>query len=274
MQKERGSFGLHTLALGILCSVFFDWLKSGTPGGLSVRSFLLWGIPGAGLLLLCTAAVLLAEERAELVTGKTMPSRAVLCLLALWLSCELVRTITQAQTVCREQLATGALLGVLPLLVLFTWNSSGQTFAHAAQAVWWGIVIGAVICAAGLVGQFEWQRLSFAAAEGAMPRLPLFPEYFALPLLLEHRESRRGIWLPWWVFGAQFFLALSVELLFGIGSGYSGAEVLRAWDGGIFSRLDALLMLCWLAAAMVRICFLISAIRRCAARIKGRGSAQ
>ena len=49
---------------------------------------------------------------------------------------------------------------------------------------------------------------------------------------------------------------------------YAGLELLRAWAMGYFSRLDAFLLLVWLAAALWRLCLLAFVLRRLA-RLNG-----
>ena len=75
--------------------------------------------------------------------------------------------------------------------------------------------------------------------------------------------SGRGALLPFWPFAAQAGYALALELVLGrlAGHDYTGVELLRAWALGYFSRLDALLLLVWLAAALWRICLLAGVLR-------------
>ena len=53
---------------------------------------------------------------------------------------------------------------------------------------------------------------------------------------------------------------LGGALLFGSGT-YPRLELLRAWSGGSFSRMDALLLLLWLLCAVYRAAMLCAAIR-------------
>ena len=53
---------------------------------------------------------------------------------------------------------------------------------------------------------------------------------------------------------------LGSALLFG-GNAYPRLELLRAWNGGSFSRMDALLLLLWLLCAVYRVAMLCTAIR-------------
>ena len=53
---------------------------------------------------------------------------------------------------------------------------------------------------------------------------------------------------------------LGGALLFG-GGAYPRLELLRAWSGGSFSRMDALLLLLWLLCAVYRAAMLCATIR-------------
>ena len=54
------------------------------------------------------------------------------------------------------------------------------------------------------------------------------------------QSVRRTVWLPVWGFAVQAAALLGGALLFGSGT-YPRLELLRAWSGGSFSRMDALL---------------------------------
>jgi hypothetical protein len=196
----------------------------------------------------------------------------------LWFGTETLRTALWAQRICRQEFASGALPGVLPLLLvcLAALGVRPAACSRAARMLWWLVALGAVAALAGLAGQMHWENLEMCSvwADGVQSsafELWLWPEYFALPLLAEGDPAaqRRAVWLPGWMFGVQIGFAFCAELLFGAGafalgngSGYAGLEVLRAWQLGMFSRLDALLLLVWLAAALYRICFLCLAMRQ------------
>ena len=109
---------------------------------------------------------------------------------------------------------------------------------------------------------------------GGWPPLRLCPEYFALPLLCTERDVSRGAVLPFGVCAVQGGYALVLTLVLGRpeGAGYAGLELLRAWAMGYFSRLDAFLLLVWLAAALWRLCLLAFVLRRLA-RLNGWGKA-
>ena len=75
---------------------------------------------------------------------------------------------------------------------------------------------------------------------------------------MEETAPRRVLFLPWLTFLAQVCLAAGICLVFG-GTDYPEQELLRAWSVGIFSRMDALLLLIWLTCAVFRIGFLCAA---------------
>ena len=75
---------------------------------------------------------------------------------------------------------------------------------------------------------------------------------------MEETEPRRVLFLPWLTFLAQVCLAGGICLVFG-GTDYPEQELLRAWSVGIFSRMDALLLLIGRTCAVVRIGFLCAA---------------
>ena len=80
----------------------------------------------------------------------------------------------------------------------------------------------------------------------------------------------RAALLPFWVWAVQAGYAFVLALVLGRpqADGYTGLELLRAWAMGYFSRLDAFLLLVWLAAALWRLCLLAFVLRRLA-RLNG-----
>ena len=114
---------------------------------------------------------------------------------------------------------------------------------------------------AGLAGQLHWYRL-FPPAQPAAAgwNVPVYAEYFAGALLCSARSARRTVWLPVWGFAVQAAALLGGALLFG-SSTYPRLELLRAWSGGSFSRMDALLLLLWLLCAVYRASMLCAAVR-------------
>lgn len=267
MQTEE-SFTLPAICLGLTASVLYQcFTQSGTE--LSARSFLLLGLPGAVLLCGLSALAAALAQRSGIFASGSAAARGVDALFFLWFGAELIRTVGQAQSVCRQQFASGALLGVLPLLWLFSLGMDHTACSRTARMLWWLVLAGAVIGLIGLGGQMHWQRLSLEPLQGRAPAVSLYPDYFALPLLAGRAQQKKAALLPGWVFGVQALFAFGMELLFGSAqhAGYTGYEALRVWGVGIFSRLDALLLLLWLAAALYRICFLFVVLRQLWGRI-------
>lgn len=126
--------------------------------------------------------------------------------------------------------------------------------------LWWFVLLGEGLCLAGIAGQMEWSHLlePDAVQLARLPRVPLYAEYLLWPLLIEEPAPRRVLFLPWLTFLAQVCLAAGICLVFG-GTDYPEQELLRAWSVGIFSRMDALLLLLWLTCAVFRIGFLCAA---------------
>lgn len=102
--------------------------------------------------------------------------------------------------------------------------------------------------------------------------LPLYPEYFALPLFCPAKQVRGAVWLPVKAFVLAGSFALCMELVFGAGNALPGIELLRAGRLGSISRFDALVLLVWLAAAMFRFCVLVQVVRQLAGRLWGRAT--
>ena len=102
--------------------------------------------------------------------------------------------------------------------------------------------------------------------------LPLYPEYFALPLFCPAKQVRGAVWLPVKVFILAGSFALCMELVFGAGNALPGIELLQAGRLGSISRFDALVLLVWLAAAMFRFCVLVQVVRQLAGRLWGRAT--
>lgn len=263
--KREEPFTLSAVGLGLVAATLAQSFAR-LDGRLSVRQLLLSGLAGTAALALASWLASVLARRYRLFGGDGAAARIVGAAFLLWFGAELVRTVFQAQEICSQQFSSGALWGLLPLLVLAGWRLDGSAFNHTSRILWWLVLGGALICIAGLGGQMRWQRLfdgSGNPAPWALPALPVYPEYFALPLLCAHQKQGKGALLPFWSFAVQLGYALGVELLFGRvqGNGYTGLELLRAWTLGVFSRLDALLVLVWLAASLYRICFLLCVLR-------------
>ena len=269
--KQSEGFSARTLALGILTAslaVCFQQVGAERPA----RAVLLLGLPCAVVLAALAALFSAFAQRWRLFSGMDGRSKVVCGLFGLWFLWELFQISAQAHQICWEQFGSMAVIGLAPLLFWIGWQLDGQALDHTARILWWFVWLGALVCVAGLGSQMRWQRLLEAAASlrgQTPPMLPLYAEYFALPLLGDPQTCRKGAGLPFVGFGVQAVFALGMELLFGpmTSSSYTGYELLRAWAMGVFSRMDALLVLFWLATALYRICFLSCVLRRVCQRL-------
>lgn len=268
MQQEKdGFFSLPALGLSLVTASLAQSFY--TPAGTgTARSILLFGLIHAVLLTMAAGLFCVLSERFALFSGQGFLPRLAGWGFWLWFGWELIRTVAAAQTVCREHFGSNALIAVLPLLLLASRQMAADALDRSARAIWWLLAAGVVVCLAGVWDQMHWQRL-FVAGQPSLqmdswPQLYLYPEVFALPLLCTGRNTRRGAVLPFWSYAAQAGYGLVLELVLGrtAGPDYLGVELLRAWALGYFSRLDALLLLLWLAAALWRICLLFFALRK------------
>lgn len=182
--------------------------------------------------------------------------------LAVLLVAELVQTAVQAQYVCRQEFASMALIGLLPLLLWAGWKLPLSGWEAPARVLWWLAALGGAVCVLGLWGQMHWERLVLlpdgAAGEWT---IPLYAEYFLLPVLGGEQKPCRTLFLPMGTYCIRMCAALSFALVFGA-SRYPARELLRAWSVGAFSRMDAFLILIWFCGAMFRICFLAAMLRQ------------
>ena len=228
MKQQAGYFTTAALTLSVVTAALAD----GIPQGVSVRRALWLG--AVSTVCLC----ILSAVAAAALLNKA-PSFAVRLALTAGLFMELVHILVQAQGLC-----------IRPA----SWNAS-------ARVLWWFAAVGGVVCLLGLAGQLHWYRL-FTPAQptGANWSVPVYAEYFAGALLCSARSVRRTVWLPVWGFAVQAAALLGGALLFGSGT-YPRLELLRAWSGGSFSRMDALLLLLWLLCAVYRAAMLCAAIR-------------
>lgn len=182
--------------------------------------------------------------------------------LAVLLVAELVQTAVQAQYVCRQEFASMALIGLLPLLLWAGWKLPLSGWEAPARVLWRLAALGGAVCVLGLWGQMHWERLVLlpdgAAGEWTTP---LYAEYFLLPVLGGKQKPCRTLFLPMGTYCIRMCAALSFALVFGA-SRYPARELLRAWSVGAFSRMDAFLILIWFCGAMFRICFLAAMLRK------------
>ena len=250
MKQHAERFTPAALTLSVVTAALAD----GIPQGVPVRRALWLG--AVSMVCLCILSVLAAAA----LQGKT-PSLAVRLALTAGLFMELVHTLVQAQGLCAAEFSSMALLGFLPLLLWAGWGIRPASWNASARVLWWFAAVGSVICLLGLAGQLHWYRLfTLAQPTGTNWSVPVYAEYFAGALLCGAQSARRTIWLPLWGFAVQAAALLGGALLFG-SSAYPRLELLRAWSGGSFSRMDALLLLLWLLCAVYRAAILCAAIR-------------
>ena len=250
MKQQTERFTPAALTLSVVSAALAD----GIPQGIPVRLALWLGAVGTVCLcLLSTLAAAALQNKA--------PSFAVRLALTAALFMELVHTLAQAQGLCTAEFSSMALLGFLPLLLWAGWGVCPASWNASARVLWWFAAVGGVVCLLGLAGQLHWYRL-FTPAQPteATWGVPVYAEYFAGALLCNLQSVRRTVWLPLWGFAVQAAALLGGALLFGSGV-YPRLELLRAWSGGSFSRMDALLLLLWLLCAVYRAAMLCAAIR-------------
>ncbi len=267
---EQSCFSEKTLTLSVLTAEFARCvLQTGAP--VSARSFLLRGLPMALALVLITALTAGAEQRADNFLGTDLRSRVVCGGLGLWFVWEAVETFRQAQELCWGNFSSMAMLGLLPLLLWAGWKLEPAVLVRCAPILCWAAALAGLLCLLGLNDQFHWEKLMLPT-EPLTPTLPLYPEYFALPLFCPAKQVRGAVWLPVKAFLLAGSFALCMELVFGVGNALPGIELLRAGRLGSISRFDALVLLVWLAAAMFRFCVLVQVGRQLAGRLWGRAA--
>lgn len=250
MKQHAERFTPAALTLSIVTAALAD----GIPQSVPVRRALWLG--AVSMVCLCILSALAAAA----LRDKT-PSFAVRLALTAGLFMELLHTLAQAQGLCTAEFSSMALLGFLPLLLWAGWAVPPANWNASARVLWWFAAVGGVVCLLGLAGQLHWYRL-FTPAQPTAANwgVPVYAEYFAGALLCSARSARRTVWLPLWGFAVQAVALLGGALLFGSGA-YPRLELLRAWSGGSFSRMDALLLLLWLLCAVYRVAMLCTAIR-------------
>ena len=251
--NHSAGFSISAVALSVLTAAL-----ASAEGGGSARAVILYGLLNAALL---TALSVLAS----LFWHSESPLRkSVLAVLSLLLAIELFQTILQAQHAAQREFHSMALIGLLPLLLWAGWHIPPDGWNAPARVLWWFVVVGGAVCAAGLAGQMQWPNLLVVGAANGLhdPGSFFCAEFLLWPVLCPRETPRRGACLPWAAFAVQAGAALGMSLVFGARD-YPAGELLRAWSIGAFSRMDALLILIWLACAVYRVGFLCAALRRC-----------
>ena len=251
MNKTQDKFSLPAVTLSIFAAAAAERL----PVCSSSRA-LLWQEVLATVLLMILSA--LASRFWQSGPPKPAAWAAAFC-LQVWLMAELAGTFWKALQVCREEFSSLALLGFLPLLLWAGWQMPARAWGAPAQVLWWFVAVGSAVCLLGLSRQMHWAGLfAQAAPQSTAFTVPVYAEYFAVPLLCG-REERRGVCLPILTALVQTAATLGMALVFG--RTYPARELLRAWSTGTFSRLDAALLLVWLTCAIFRIGVLCTAVR-------------
>ena len=251
MNKTQDKFSVPAVTLSIFAAAAAERL----PVCSSPRA-LLWQEVLAAVLLMILSA--LASRFWQSGPPKPAAWAAAFC-LQVWLAVELAGTFWKALQVCREEFSSLALLGFLPLLLWAGWQMPARAWGAPAQVLWWFVAVGSAVCLLGLSRQMHWAGLfAQAAPQSTAFTVPIYAEYFAVPLLCG-REERRGVCLPILTALVQTAATLGMALVFG--RTYPARELLRAWSTGTFSRLDAALLLVWLTCAIFRIGVLCTAVR-------------
>lgn len=169
------------------------------------------------------------------------------------------RNILEGSASLQGRVFFAGIAGVLPLLLWAGWQMPARAWGAPAQVLWWFVAVGSAVCLLGLARQMHWAGLfAQAAPQSTAFTVPVYAEYFAVPLLCG-REERRGVCLPILTALVQTAATLGMALVFG--RTYPAWELLRAWSTGTFSRLDAALLLVWLTCAIFRIGVLCTAVR-------------
>ena len=229
----------------------------------SARAFLVQGFPMAVGIAVILVLVASAEQGTALLSGESFRARLLCGVLTLWFGWELLETLGQAQQVCRETFSSMAVVGVLPLLLWAGWTLESSLFNRSAGVLWWISILAALVCLFSLHGQLHWENLMPSPEMSRQITLPLYAEYFVLPLLSgnEAKKSNGLVALPFAVFLLELDFTFCMELLFGSGNAFSGCELLRAGAIGQISRFDAAFLLLWLLAALYRVCVLVCILR-------------
>lgn len=249
--KRAQKFTPAALSLSVLTAALAESIPQGAP----VRRALAMGALSAAVLCILSVLVTAAWQ------GRT-PSPAARTALTLGFGWELLQSIAQAQQVCAEEFFSMALLGFLPLLLWAGWSIRPGGWNTLARVLWWFAAVGGVVCLLGLGGQMHWYRLlelPTTPARGTW-QVPVYAEYFALPLLCRPSDTRRMVWLPLGSFAVQAAVLLGGVLVFGAAD-YPQMELLRAWSTASFSRMDALLLWIWLLCAACRAAVLCACVR-------------
>lgn len=79
--------------------------------------------------------------------------------------------------------------GASPLLLWAGWKLEPSVLVRCAPILCWAAALAGLLCLLGLNGQFHWESLMMQA-DAQTIILPLYPEYFALPLFCPAKQVR------------------------------------------------------------------------------------
>ena len=187
MNKTQDKFSLPAVTLSIFAAAAAERL----PVCSSSRA-LLWQEVLAAVLLMILSA--LASRFWQSGPPKPAAWAAAFC-LQVWLAVELAGTFWKALQVCREEFSSLALLGFLPLLLWAGWQMPARAWGAPAQVLWWFVAVGSAVCLLGLARQMHWAGLfAQAAPQSTAFTVPVYAEYFAVPLLCGREERYRKVY--------------------------------------------------------------------------------
>lgn len=182
MNKTQDKFSLPAVTLSIFAAAAAERL----PVCSSPRA-LLWQEVLAAVLLMILSA--LTSRFWQSGPPKPAAWAAAFC-LQVWLAVELAGTFWKALQVCREEFSSLALLGFLPLLLWAGWQMPARAWGAPAQVLWWFVAVGSAVCLMGLSRQMHWAGLfAQAAPQSTAFTVPVYAEYFAVPLLCGRRSG-------------------------------------------------------------------------------------
>ena len=147
MQGQK-KLSFSALALSVWTAALAESLEP----GVSLRGMLLYGVLGALLLTGISAVLCVCWQ--QTAVRQVWLFAAVLGLLA-----EVFRTAMQAQSVCRQEFHSMAMIGLLPLLLWAGCRIPLSGWDAPARVLWWFVLLGEGICLAGIAGQMEWSHL-------------------------------------------------------------------------------------------------------------------
>ena len=166
MQGQK-KLSFSALALSVWTAALAESLEP----GVSLRGMLLYGAVWALLLTGISAVLCVCWQ--QTAVRQVWLFAAVLGLLA-----EAFRTAMQAQSVCRQEFQSMALIGLLPLLLWAGCRIPLSGWDAPARVLWWFVRLWEGLCLAGSAGRVEWTHLlePDAVQLARLRRVPLYAE--------------------------------------------------------------------------------------------------